>query len=259
VTPTVPTSAIPYGEALVEIRNAAGIVSSTKREVFISPSIPNTQVVRAGEIEMTLSTENSSSASNKLVDAMVTIAQGDVIKFTVSGFKPNSEVAVYIFSEPILLGKVITDKDGKYAGSFPAPSGLEVGNHTIQLVGYLIDDSVASLSLPVLVVPATSSKVFKVFFEMGSSKISTAQSKSLKSALLKTDRQKIVKVAIKGYVQKTLKQVNDKALPQLRAKSVAAFLKGLGITIKPSLLSGGYASELNASARRVEITITYGR
>jgi uncharacterized repeat protein (TIGR02543 family) len=259
VTPTAPTSAIPYGQALVEIRNAAGIVSSTKREVFISPSIPNTQVVRAGEIQMTLSTENSSGASNKMIDAMLTIAQGDVIKFTVSGFKPNSEVAVYFFSEPILLGKIISDKDGKYAGSFPAPSGLEVGNHTIQLVGYLIDDSVASLSLPVLVVPATSSKVFKVFFEMGSSKISTAQSKTLKSALLKTDRQKIVKVAIKGYVQKTLKQVNDKVLPQLRAKSVAAFLKGLGITIKPSLLSGGYASELNASARRVEITITYGR
>jgi uncharacterized repeat protein (TIGR02543 family) len=259
LTPTVPTSVLPNGQALVEIRNATGILSSTKREVFISPTVPNTQVVRAGEIEMTLSTENASGRSNKLIDAMLTIAQGDVIKFTVSGFKPYSEVAVYIFSEPILLGKVISDKDGKYAGSFPSPSGLEVGNHTVQLVGYLNDDSVATLSLPVLVVAASTSKVFKVFFEMGSAKISTAQSKSLKSALLKTDRQKIVKVAIKGYVQKTLKQVNDKVLPQLRAKSVAAFLKGLGITIKPSLISGGYASELSASARRVEITITYGR
>jgi outer membrane protein OmpA-like peptidoglycan-associated protein len=259
LTPSVPTSVVPNGQALVEIRNAAGIVSSTKREVFISPTVPNTQVVRAGDIQMTLSTENSRGASNKMLDAMLTIAQGDVIKFTVSGFKPNSEVAVYIFSEPILLGKVISDKDGNYAGSFPSPSGLEVGNHTVQLVGYLNDDSVATLSLPVLVVAASTSKVFTVFFEMGSAKISTAQGKSLKSALLKTDRQKIVKIAIKGYVQKTVKQVNDKVLPQLRAKSVAAFLKGLGITIKPSLLSGGYASELSASARRVEITITYGR
>jgi hypothetical protein len=108
----------------------------------------------------------------------------------VRGFKPNSEVSVYIFSNPILLGTVTTNPEGNYTSSFPSPDGLDVGNHTIQLVGYLNDESFATLSLPVLVIEPTKSKTLRIYFEMGGATISASQSKSLKSALGKFDKKK---------------------------------------------------------------------
>jgi outer membrane protein OmpA-like peptidoglycan-associated protein len=90
---------------------------------------------------------------------------------------------------------------------------------------------------------------------MGSSVISASQSKSLKSALGKFDKKKILNIYIQGFVQKTTRQVNDEKLPRLRAQSVATFIKKLGVTTKSVISSGGYATEKDARARRVEITI----
>lgn len=254
--PIEPIAPISNGAGLVEIRTASGLMSSSERNVSTSAADQNTQIVTVGEINIALSTRTSTGVPNKLLDAKLVIASGDHVVFSVSGFKPNSEVSVYIFSDPMLLGKVITDSQGKYASSFPTPEGIEVGSHTIQLVGFINDDSIANLSLPVQVIAKRKTVVIKVYFAMGSDRITSSQSKALTSAISKVDKKKIVKIAIKGFVQKTLTQVNDKALPNLRAKSVAAFLKKLGYEAKASLSSGGYANERDSSARRVEITLT---
>jgi outer membrane protein OmpA-like peptidoglycan-associated protein len=90
---------------------------------------------------------------------------------------------------------------------------------------------------------------------MGSAKISATQSKSLKSALSKFEKKNILSIVIKGFVQKTTRQVNDEKLPRLRAQSVAVFIKKLGFTKKPVITSGGYAVEKDQRARRVEIVL----
>jgi outer membrane protein OmpA-like peptidoglycan-associated protein len=90
---------------------------------------------------------------------------------------------------------------------------------------------------------------------MGGATISASQSKSLKGALANIDKKKILSIYIQGFVQKTIRQVNDEKLPRLRAQSVATFIKKLGITTKPVISSGGYAKEKDSRARRVEITI----
>ena len=253
--PTAPTTTIPKGQATVEIRTPSGEITSTTSSVGVSPTDPNAFVVQIGLSQVTLSTVNSNGDSVAPQDMSLTLTPGDSVKFSVDGFKPNSEVAVYIFSTPTFLGTVMTDADGNYASSLPAPNGLAVGGHTIQLGGYIKDGSLATLSLPVVVKQPTVSKTITVYFNMGSDKVTAAQGKALSQALAKINKKNIKSIQVKGFVQKTTTQINDQKLPQLRAVAVAGYLKKLGITTKPVISSGGYAKEKDSRARRVEITI----
>ena len=94
---------------------------------------------------------------------------------------------------------------------------------------------------------------------MGKSTLSTAQYKSIKAFASSIDKKKLIKLTIKGFVQKTARQTNDEKLPQLRAKAVALALKKYGFTKKPLLNSGGYAVEKDDRARRVEVVLTIAR
>jgi uncharacterized repeat protein (TIGR01451 family) len=52
-----------------------------------------------------------------------------------SGFQPGSLAAVWIFSDPILLGHLDVTDETTFDGNLPLPPGLELGPHTIQVVG----------------------------------------------------------------------------------------------------------------------------
>ena len=69
-----------------------------------------------------------------------------------TGMAPNSEFAVYLFSDPILLGIGKTDAQGKFFASFPVTNELPIGDHTLQVNGLLPDGRATSVSLPVIVV-----------------------------------------------------------------------------------------------------------
>ena len=68
------------------------------------------------------------------------------------GLKPNSEFAVYLFSEPILLGTGKTDSLGNFYASFVVENKIPLGQHTLQVNGILANGKSSSISLPVVVV-----------------------------------------------------------------------------------------------------------
>jgi outer membrane protein OmpA-like peptidoglycan-associated protein len=107
----------------------------------------------------------------------------------------------------------------------------------------------------VVVKRPAKTKIIKVFFPLGEERITNSQLRALNRELARIPKKKIMEIRIKGFVQKTLTQVNDNALPLLRAKAVAGQIKKLGIRVKPVLSSGGYAPEKSDRARRAEITI----
>jgi uncharacterized repeat protein (TIGR02543 family) len=255
IVPTPPTAPIPAGQALLDIRSPSGAVVSAIKSVFVSPVDPNSLVVSLASAQVVLTSIAPSGVANPIQNSTLTISQGANIKISAQGFLPKSEVSVYVFSTPILLGKVMTDDQGTYTSSLPSPVGLAFGPHTVQLIGYLKDESLATLSVPVLVTQASVSKTAKVYFEMDSAKITPTQMKVLKSALAKVDKKKILSVSIKGFAQKTPRQKNDDKLIQLRAVTVAKALKTMGISAKSSISAGGYALEKDKRARRVEIVI----
>jgi uncharacterized repeat protein (TIGR02543 family) len=255
IVPTAPATAIPRGEALVTTRNANGETVSLSSTVAISPTAPAVLVIRIQSSQATLSTVGPNGSPVAPEEKTLVLSKGDAVKFGVQGFMPNTEVSVYIFSTPTFLGKALTDSQGNYTTSFPSPDGLSLGMHTIQLIGYLADGTLTTISLPVLVKNATKVKVIKLYFPLGEARITPTQAKALDQQLKSLKKQKILEIRIKGFVQKTLRQINDKQLPQLRAQKVATHIKKFGIKVKPILSSGGYASERSELARRVEITV----
>jgi hypothetical protein len=68
------------------------------------------------------------------------------------GMKPNSEFAVYLFSEPTLLGIGKSDASGKFFASFIVDKNFPLGNHTLQVNGILPNGKISSISMPVTVV-----------------------------------------------------------------------------------------------------------
>ena len=257
LTPTAPTAPIPSGQALLDIRDPSGAVVSAVKSITVSPVDPNVLVVAlpSAQVQVSLSSIAPSGTVNPIQNTTLTIVRGSEIKISAEGFLPNSEVSVYVFSTPVLLGTVKTDAQGKYTSTLASPTGLDIGTHTIQLVGFLKDSSAAKISVPMVVVQPSVGTTIKVYFDMGTEKISPVQLKALKYNLAKINKKKIVSIVIKGFAQKTAHQKNDEKLPQLRAKTVATALKSLGITVKPVISAGGYATEKDWRARRVEIVM----
>ena len=68
------------------------------------------------------------------------------------GLAPNSEFAVYLFSEPTLIGVGKTDSSGQFFASFPVEDDLPIGDHTLQVNGILPDGKTSSISMPVVLV-----------------------------------------------------------------------------------------------------------
>ena len=255
--PTAPATTIPRGEALVTSTNAKGETVSLSATVTVAPTAPAVLVIKIQSSQATLSTVGPSGSPVAPEEKTLILSKGDAVKFGVEGFMPNTEVSVYIFSTPTFLGKALTDSKGNYTTAFPSPDGLSLGMHTIQLIGYLSDGTLTTISLPVLVRNATKAKVIKVYFPLGEARLSSAEAKALDRQLTTLKKMKITAISIKGFVQKTLKQVNDQQLPKMRAQKVAEHIKKFGIKVKPTLSSGGYASERNELARRVEITLKF--
>ncbi|MEI8069358.1 MAG: hypothetical protein WCH38_06090, partial [Actinomycetota bacterium] len=59
--------------------------------------------------------------------------RGRTVEIGGEGFAPNSVVEVWVNSEPIFLGNVTTDAEGKFSKLFDLPVGLAPGQHTLTL------------------------------------------------------------------------------------------------------------------------------
>jgi hypothetical protein len=82
----------------------------------------------------------------------VQMIRNNTVETQGSGLAPNTEFAVYLFSEPTLLGIGKTDAQGKFFVSFPVTEELPIGDHTLQINGKLVNGQASSVSMPVSIV-----------------------------------------------------------------------------------------------------------
>lgn len=178
-----------------------------------------------------------------------------------NGFKASSPVRLYILPNTF-LGTLTTDASGAYSGAVPIPAGITPGVYTLQANGFAPDDSVRSLSIGV-VVQATKAAVKasardSVFFAPLSTRL-TPEAKASLRALVKKTGTKVISVQSVGFVQPTASTGNDQALSTARARTVAAYLRSLGVKGDYTVRGDGRDEATGAQARRVDITITYTR
>lgn len=82
----------------------------------------------------------------------IQMAQSNLVEAQGDGLAPNTEFAVYVFSEPTLLGIGRTNDKGEFFVSFAIENEMPLGDHTLQVNGLLTDGRTSSVSLPVSVV-----------------------------------------------------------------------------------------------------------
>ena len=179
-----------------------------------------------------------------------------------TGFKPNSEVKLYVFSEPRFLGTVMTDANGSFRGSVPLPLDIHAGRHTLQTNGLAPNDAVRSLSLgvqvqaPVVKTAKVRTAKATVYFSALSPKLDAVDKKSLQ-ALAAGRGKATTKIVAVGYVQPTATTSNDEKLSLERATAVAAYLKSIGVKGVSVTRGDGIAKETGAAGRKAVVTITY--
>lgn len=71
------------------------------------------------------------------------------------GFKPGTQVDVWLFSEATYLGSLTVQADGTFAGDVPIPN-LPAGEHTLQTNGMTVDDRVRSANAAIGVASETA-------------------------------------------------------------------------------------------------------
>lgn len=198
--------------------------------------------------------------------ARVVIEKGNTVTTSGTGFKPFSQVDVYVYSTPTWLGAVITDAFGNFTTTLPMPSALPEGDHTFQAEGLTPDDLERTAAVPITLVPAVAvvkpgQLRFEVYFGMNSVVITKAEAakitKNVKTVLGRAASNAKITVKVVGWVQPNPKPGDIKYLSTNRAKNVAAMMRKLGLKGSYSLNFPGLDKDNIPSARHATVTISW--
>jgi hypothetical protein len=109
-------------------------------------------VIAAGDMSATISCVTADGAVAPLDnDGNIRLSEGDQIQVEASGFAPNSDVEVWLFSTPTLLGTVTVNAQGTASAQFPLPTGAESGNHRVALNGKNVAGEDASFAVGIVI------------------------------------------------------------------------------------------------------------
>lgn len=146
-TTTVPAPSIPAaepGEGVVLVGGVATSATVTRANNKIS--------VAAAGLNVTFS---GISADGEVIpldsDGNMRVVGDDVIAIDGSGFLPDSEIEVWMFSTPRMLVKVNSDSTGRVTENVTLPSVLEEGDHRFVLNGQSAQGDDAAVGLGLIV------------------------------------------------------------------------------------------------------------
>jgi hypothetical protein len=101
-----------------------------------------------------LSVQAQSGGEAIPVDSLgrIQMVRNDSVQAEGQGMFPDSEFAVYLFSDPQLLGLGRADANGNFYVTFPVGFDLPLGEHTLQVVGLNTNGDQIAVSMPVVVI-----------------------------------------------------------------------------------------------------------
>ena len=77
----------------------------------------------------------SSESATISADGVLRVYPDDIVDVELSGFIPGTIYTVFMFSEPVELGRGVMDAQGNIVTSLLVPKDVEPGEHTIQVNG----------------------------------------------------------------------------------------------------------------------------
>ena len=91
--------------------------------------------ITAGEVSAIINGGNTSIDEGDTPENALAFEAGSEVNLSASGFEPESEVAVIIYSEPTNLGQIKVDASGTVTAQVTLPDNLKAGNHTLVING----------------------------------------------------------------------------------------------------------------------------
>lgn len=230
------------------------------------------KVVNDSTVVLTSKQENLSLAVSALASdgalasinsrGAVQVAQGMSLAVTGSGFKPNSKIALWMFSSPRSFGFALTDSNGSFAAEVPMPDDIAPGDHTVQINGQRIDGGTRSLNLGLEMslnkapTKYNTRVATRVQFDRQSAVITPETLQQLSLIAKKAQNKSGVVVKCVGYTQGgVVGSFYD--LAQRRADAVCKRLRELGVNAKFEAVGIGPAKPATVMPRHVRLTITY--
>lgn len=261
--PNIPIGGLPAGASVV-------LVNGERVEVVVQPDVPPTAQSPVGLVvagtDFTMRLTGLGTADRPLgltPDGALRLEADRQARVSGTGFQPDSDVNLYVFSQPRYIGTVRTDARGNFDGTVPIPMDLNSGRHTLQSNGYTPDGRVRSLSLGVQVDNAEAmarprSRVAGITlqFDELSPNLTPTSERKIKQ-LLAAVGNRLVAVTVTGYVQSSGSTTNDRRLSLQRARTIAAFIKKQGVLVRPTIRAAGVAQELSALGRKAVVSVRY--
>jgi outer membrane protein OmpA-like peptidoglycan-associated protein len=214
------------------------------------------------------STTQFVSGTTQDTNDRVVIEKGNTVTTSGTGFKPFSQVDIWVYSTPTWLGAVVTDAFGNFTTTVPMPKALPAGDHTFQAMGQTPESTVRKADVPITLVNPTvkgepGSLNFEVYFGMNSPIVTNAEKKRI-AKLVKLAQSKIasgakVTVEVSGWVQPNPNPGNIKYLSTHRADNVANALRAIGLKAAYTKKYPGLAKDNIPTARHASVLIKWSK
>jgi len=212
---------------------------------------------------------DASGAPVQLVNNNLVLGATTNVTLSGSGYAPNTYVTVFIMSNPVQLGQVLTDAFGNFFLQVSVPKTLMSGTHTIQMNGLDAANQVLSTSLGVKVVmpktpspkptpsPSGAGKLsVDVHFQFKSVAFDAAALKALKTVTAKLKGAKTVVINMSIYLPSKPAKAIDKTFADRRSSTLAKTLRKLNI--KGMVIKWVYAYGAAANQQRlIHMNISY--
>ncbi|MFM7761739.1 MAG: fibronectin type III domain-containing protein, partial [Acidimicrobiaceae bacterium] len=228
-------------------------------------------------LSLAMSAINSDGEPAKVSETGSIVAvTGQSLAVTGTGFRPNSPVKVWMFSNPRNFGTVTTDAKGSFAAEVPIPDNLAPGDHTAQVNGQNARGGTRSMNMGLEVAleeptvkrpnqPTRSTdKSFtaRVYFKVQSAILTKATQKQLVGIAKRFADATGVSVKCVGYTQLGIRS-DRYDLAEDRAKAVCARLNKLGLNADYRAVGKGRALDgrkvSSGTARQVVITLNHSQ
>jgi hypothetical protein len=121
-------------------------------QVVVTPQTNQTVIEFGTDLVMTLTPQTTTGQTVGVSPTgALTVIQGAFIAANGNGFKANSPVEAWLYSDPIRLGSGFADSEGNFVNKFAISEDVPLGKHTIVLNGLTKSGQVATLALGVQV------------------------------------------------------------------------------------------------------------
>jgi hypothetical protein len=143
----------PLAPMIAEVSTGESALDVGGVRTKVDVSRANNQIVlQSGTYQAVLSGLDTDGTTRSLdADGNLRLAGGDVLRINMGGFKVETQIDVWMFSTPVLLGTAKVGADGRVSGTFTIPKSIEDGSHRIAVTAKLPNGKPTTFTLGILI------------------------------------------------------------------------------------------------------------